>query len=227
MHKFKEPMPHHRLKKLQESGTFMDTHETSEDSDFMVKEWRLGEHNELAVGYGEEFEIDKMAQNIEDFLDASKRVGADFVPRTRVIVAKNQEGKDTIYLMTRRIKGQELDGESLTDPDNTNKEQILKILEKITDIYVDSYSEQTQKGLTIEFIKLQNYIKDEQGKIFLVDLSPVYDLDLETFKIRMGMFLKYFKLPAGEIRGRLKTIEQKLKAVGKIKKAKSAKVVNR
>jgi len=227
MHKFKEPMPHERLKKLSESGTFMDTHETSEDSDFMLKEWRLGEHNELAVGYGEEFEIKKMAQNIEDFLDASKRVGADFVPRTRVIVAKNQEGKDTIYLMTRRIKGQELNKDSIGGSKNENREKILTMLEKTIDIYVDSYSEQTQKGLTVEFIKLQNYIKDEQGKIFLVDLSPVYDLDLETFKMRMGMFLKYFKLPAGEIRSRLKTIEQKLKTVGKIKKAKSAKVVNR
>lgn len=171
MDNFEKNPPFRNITEITKGGRFMDLREVKDNPKFLIKELKP---EEIEKYFGEVLTMEDLAGQINDYL---KRIsGLDFIPDTSLVIGSNEKGENTLFFVSERIIGKTLrSGEVLELKDKNFLEQYVK---KIIQVFINTYNSKIDTGNSIEFDKINNYVRrEEDGKLFLVDLFPIFKKD--------------------------------------------------
>lgn len=189
----KESLPFGEVGEKEKGGAFFDWREIQKNPNLIIKELKP-EAIENFSGFhfkdffGAEKDIESQAWRLNSYYEklSSHSSLKELVPKTNVVVGKNEQGEKTFFAVSEKIKGKKLN-EVFKNLTLEERQDLSQILEGLADVYVQTYD--GKRGLTVEFQYPQNMMlgknanqEAQRDRVYLVDLFPVFGCTLEEFK---------------------------------------------
>jgi hypothetical protein len=179
---FREP-----IKIIDRSGTYVNVGELPSNDKVVIKEFR---HGEVAVSWpGRKLEIRESAFMLQDYFKRLKQdfpqEFAQFFPKTQLVIGKNRDGEEALFIVQEKIIGETLESHSRRTGFLSNNEeqdnQIKKIIRMLVKFYLKTFDPKISAGQTLEVFNGRNCIfgrkasePDAKESIFMVDTTPLH-----------------------------------------------------
>ncbi|MEK7567004.1 MAG: hypothetical protein AAB527_02640 [Patescibacteria group bacterium] len=200
--KERENLPFGEVGEKERGGAFFDWREIQKNPNLIVKELKPEAIKDFAgffskKTFGADQSIESQARRLNSYYEklASHPSLEELVPKTNVVIGKNEQNDKTLFAVSEKIKAKKLN-EVLRHLTSEEKRDLIQILEGLVDVYVQTYD--GKQGLSVEFQYPPNMMfgknanqEARQDRVYLVDLFPVFGYTLEEFKERIEIFRRF------------------------------------